>query len=64
MSIAGIIPYAQIVLSILLITCVLLQQSEAALGSAFDRFLEYGGSTETRFLRDIIQNAEQRRLFL
>ncbi len=35
MSIAGIIPYAQIVLSILLITCVLLQQSEAALGSAF-----------------------------
>ena len=35
MSIAGIIPYAQIILSILLILGVLVQQSEAALGSVF-----------------------------
>jgi protein translocase SecG subunit len=35
MSIAGIIPYIQIVLSILLITGILLQQSEAGLGGAF-----------------------------
>ncbi len=35
MSFAGIIPYIQIVLSILLIGGVLLQRSEAGLGSAF-----------------------------
>lgn len=35
MSIAGMIPYIQIVLSVLLIGGVLLQQSEAGLGSAF-----------------------------
>ena len=35
MSIAGIIPYVQIVLSVLLILGVLLQQSEASLGGAF-----------------------------
>ncbi len=34
-SIAGILPYAQILLALLLIGGVLLQQSEAALGSAF-----------------------------
>ena len=34
MSIVGIIPYIQIVLSILLIIGVLLQQSEAGLGGA------------------------------
>ncbi len=35
MSITGMIPYIQIVLSVLLIAGVLLQQSEAGLGSAF-----------------------------
>ncbi len=35
MSVTEIIPYIQIVLSILLIGGILLQQSEAALGSAF-----------------------------
>ena len=35
MSIAGIIPYVQIILSVLLIGGVLLQQSEAGLGGAF-----------------------------
>lgn len=35
MSITGIIPYIQIVLSLLLIGGVLLQRSEAGLGSAF-----------------------------
>ena len=35
MSIAGGIPYLQIVLSILLIGLILLQQSEAGLGTAF-----------------------------
>jgi preprotein translocase subunit SecG len=35
MSITGVIPYVQIVLSVLLIGGVLLQQSEAGLGSGF-----------------------------
>ncbi len=35
MSLAGSIPYIQIVLSVLLIVCILLQQSEAGLGGAF-----------------------------
>jgi protein translocase SecG subunit len=35
MSIAGMIPYVQIILSILLIGGVLLQQSDAGLGSGF-----------------------------
>lgn len=35
MSITEIIPYIQIVLSILLIAGILLQQSEASLGSSF-----------------------------
>lgn len=35
MSIAGIIPYVQIVLSVLLIGGILLQQSDAGLGSGF-----------------------------
>ena len=35
MSLAGIIPYVQIVLSLLLMTGVLLQQTEAGLGGAF-----------------------------
>jgi preprotein translocase subunit SecG len=35
MSITGMIPYIQIVLSVLLIGGILLQQSEAGLGSAF-----------------------------
>lgn len=35
MSIAGIIPYIQIILSVLLIGGILLQQSEAGLGGAF-----------------------------
>lgn len=35
MSIAGILPYIQIVLSVLLVVCVLLQQTGASLGGAF-----------------------------
>ena len=35
MSVSGIIPYVQIVLSILLMGGILLQQSEAGLGTAF-----------------------------
>jgi preprotein translocase subunit SecG len=35
MSITGVIPYVQIILSVLLVTGVLLQQSEAGLGSGF-----------------------------
>jgi len=35
MSIAGIIPYVQIVLSVLLVLGVLLQQSDAGMGGAF-----------------------------
>lgn len=35
MSIAGSLPYIQIVLAILLVTGILLQQSDAGLGSGF-----------------------------
>ncbi len=35
MTLAGILPYIQIVLSIVLIICVLLQQTGASLGGAF-----------------------------
>ena len=40
MTLASVLPWAQVVLSILLIGAVLLQQSEAGLGGAF------GGSTD------------------
>ncbi len=35
MAIAGMFPYIQIVLSVLLIVCVLLQQTGASMGGAF-----------------------------
>lgn len=35
MTAAGILPYIQVVLSVLLIVCVLLQQTGASLGGAF-----------------------------
>lgn len=35
MAIAGVLPYIQIVLSIILVACVLLQQTGASLGGAF-----------------------------
>ena len=35
MTIAGVLPYIQIVLSVLLVVCVLLQQTGASLGGAF-----------------------------
>ena len=35
MTIAGVLPYIQIVLSVLLVICVLLQQTGASLGGAF-----------------------------
>jgi protein translocase SecG subunit len=35
MSIAGLVPYIQIILSILLVIGILLQQSEASVGTAF-----------------------------
>ncbi len=35
MAIAGVLPYIQIVLAVLLIGCVLLQQTGASLGGAF-----------------------------
>ena len=35
MTIAGVLPYIQIVLSVVLIGCVLLQQTGASLGGAF-----------------------------
>jgi protein translocase SecG subunit len=35
MTVAGVLPYIQIVLSVLLIACVLLQQTGASLGGAF-----------------------------
>ena len=35
MSLAGVLPYIQIVLAVLLMVCVLLQQTGASLGGAF-----------------------------
>lgn len=35
MTVAGALPYIQIVLSVLLVACVLLQQTGASLGGAF-----------------------------
>ena len=35
MAIAGVLPYIQLVVSVLLIACILLQQTGAALGGAF-----------------------------
>lgn len=35
MALAGALPYIQIVLSVLLVACVLLQQTGASLGGAF-----------------------------
>lgn len=35
MSISGLLPYIQLVLSVLIIACVLLQQTGASLGGAF-----------------------------
>lgn len=35
MAIAGVLPYIQIVLSVLLVVCILLQQTGAGLGGAF-----------------------------
>ncbi len=35
MTIAGVLPYIQIVLSVVLIICILLQQTGAAMGGAF-----------------------------
>jgi len=47
MSIVSVLPYIQIVLSILLIVGVLLQRSEAGLGSAFGES-GFGGNIYTR----------------
>lgn len=61
MSITESIPYVQIVLSVLLIIGVLLQQSEAALGSAFgggdafsSGFHTKRGAEKTIFIATII----------
>ncbi len=35
MAIAGVLPYIQIVLSVVLVACILLQQTGAGLGGAF-----------------------------
>lgn len=35
MAIAGVLPYIQIILSVVLVACILLQQTGASLGGAF-----------------------------
>lgn len=35
MTVAGVLPYIQIILSVVLIVCVLLQQTGASIGGAF-----------------------------
>ncbi len=56
----GILPWIQIVLSLLLITAILLQQSEAGLGSAFggsnpsSNFHTKRGLEKTLFLGSVV----------
>lgn len=52
-----ILPYIQIVLSLLLIVGILLQRSEASLGSAFGSDNALGGRFMRRGLEKIIFNA-------
>lgn len=53
-NISNLLPYIQIVLSILLITAVLLQQSDAGLGSAFGGGDDFsGGHTRRGFEKTI-----------
>lgn len=47
MSIVSLLPYIQIVLGVLLIGLILLQRSEAGLGSAFGES-GFGGNVHTR----------------
>jgi len=47
-TLRNILPYAQIILSILIIALVLLQQSEGSLGSAFGGGMSSGISFEKR----------------
>lgn len=35
MAVAGVLPYIQIILAVLLVTCITLQQTGASLGGAF-----------------------------
>ncbi|HYF13282.1 MAG TPA: preprotein translocase subunit SecG [Candidatus Paceibacterota bacterium] len=60
MAIAGVLPYIQIVLSVLLVICILLQQTGASMGGAFggDNFSAAyhtrRGSEKTLFYATII----------
>lgn len=54
---AGILPYIQIILSILLVTGVLLQRSEASLGGAFGGASANGGRFMRRGFEKILFNA-------
>ena len=54
---AQILPYIQIILSLLLIAGVLLQRSEASLGSAFGGDGAMGGRFMRRGLEKILLNA-------
>ncbi|KKU89232.1 MAG: Preprotein translocase, SecG subunit [Candidatus Yanofskybacteria bacterium GW2011_GWA1_48_10] len=54
---AQILPYIQIILSLLLIAGVLLQRSEASLGSAFGGDGAMGGRFMRRGLEKILFNA-------
>jgi len=54
---AQILPYIQIILSLLLIAGVLLQRSEASLGSAFGGDSAMGGRFMRRGLEKILFNA-------
>lgn len=47
-TIASILPYIQIILSILLIAAILMQQSDASLGAVFGGGDDSGGAQRTR----------------
>ena len=65
MAIAGALPYIQVVLSVLVVVCVLLQQTAASLGGAFggnDNFSEatvhYRQTSNTLTRAQVINRAQ------
>jgi protein translocase SecG subunit len=48
MAIAGALPYIQVVLSVLVVVCVLLQQTAASLGGAFGGNDNFSATYHTR----------------
>jgi len=56
-TISNILPWTQIILSVLLVTVIMLQQSGAGLGGAFGGSDDVGGSHTKRGLEKVLFNA-------